>query len=391
VSEEFGMSQQIDAPPALLAPGVPATGVPAPAPRTSLLATVARLAVFVIAGAALLLVLTHWNEWVGAAGAQSTDDAYLQADLTPVSARVAGYLRSVPVADFQRVHAGDLLAEILDDDYKAQVLQAEASVSGAEAAIAIVAAQRALQQANIQAAQATIVGTSATLERYRAEAARQHTLIASGIAGTRQAVETADANNQQTAAILEQNHAQLEAARRQLNVYDAQEKQAQATLAAQRAALSLAQLNLGYTRITAPADGMVGQRQVRPGQFVTAGTQVLSLVPLPHVWVVANYKETQLTHLAIGQKASVTVDTFPGSRLAGHVDSYAPASGAQFSLLPADNATGNFTKVVQRIPVKIVIDDAGPLTDKLRPGMSVVATIDTASPGTSPGAAPGTK
>jgi biotin carboxyl carrier protein len=175
------------------------------------------------------------------------------------------------------------------------------------------------------------------------------------------------------------NRAQLQQQRQQVNVLDSQIKQAQATLKAQQAARDLAQINLGYTRITAPVDGMVGQRQVRPGQYVSLGTQVISLVPLPKVWVIANYKETQMTRIRVGQAARVTVDTFPGAILRGHVDSWSPASGAQFSLLPPDNATGNFTKVVQRIPVKIVLDPDPAIDDLLRPGMSVIATIDTAT------------
>ena len=158
---------------------------------------------------------------------------------------------------------------------------------------------------------------------------------------------------------------------------DSQKAQARATLAAQKAARDLAQINLGYTRIIAPVDGMVGQRLVQVGQYLSVGTQVISLVPLPHVWVIANYKETQMTHVRVGQPARVTVDAFPGAVLHGHVDSWSPASGAQFALLPPDNATGNFTKVVQRIPVKIVLDPDPSFDDLLRPGMSVIATIDT--------------
>jgi membrane fusion protein (multidrug efflux system) len=162
-------------------------------------------------------------------------------------------------------------------------------------------------------------------------------------------------------------------------VLAAQEEQAKATLAAQQANLQIAKINLGYTRIGAPTDGVIGQRQVKPGQWVGVGGQVTSLTPLPNVWVIANYKETQLTHMAVGEKAEVRVDTFPGHTLRGHVLAFSPGAGSQFALLPPDNATGNFTKVVQRIAVKIVIDDADGLLDKLRPGMSVVATVDTRS------------
>ncbi len=197
------------------------------------------------------------------------------------------------------------------------------------------------------------------------------------IASTEQLVEQAVDNEKRTEATLALNQAQLAQQRQQLNVLDSQEKQARATLKAQQAARDLAKIALGYTRIVAPVDGMVSERQVRPGQYVSVGTQVISLVPLPNVWVVANYKETQMTRIRLRQPARVTVDTFPGVVLRGHVDSWSPASGAQFSLLPPDNATGNFTKVVQRIPVKIVLDRDPSLGNLLRPGMSVIATIDT--------------
>jgi membrane fusion protein (multidrug efflux system) len=207
---------------------------------------------------------------------------------------------------------------------------------------------------------------------------RQQTLLTTNFAGTEQLVEQAVANEKRTTATLALNRAQLEQQRRQLDVLDGQRKQAEAVLKSQEGARDLAKIALGYTRITAPVDGLVGQRQVRPGQYVSVGTLVISLVPLPDVWVVANYKETQMTRIRVHQRARVTVDAFPGVVLQGHVDSWSPASGSQFSLLPPDNATGNLTKVVQRIPVKIVLDPH-PLGDLLRPGMSVIATIDTDS------------
>jgi membrane fusion protein, multidrug efflux system len=160
-------------------------------------------------------------------------------------------------------------------------------------------------------------------------------------------------------------------------------------LEGQKTARDLASINLGYTRIVAPVDGMVRERRVRPGQYLSVGTQVISLVPLPNVWVIANYKETQMTNIRVGQTARVTVDAFPGKVLRGRVDSWSPASGAEFALLPPDNATGNFTKVVQRIPVKIVLDADSSLADLLRPGMSVIATADTDS--TPPGSGVGAK
>jgi membrane fusion protein (multidrug efflux system) len=323
------------------------------------------------------LLARQWDWWVGSAIWQATDDAYLQADLTPLAAKVPAYIRAVPAQDFQQVKAGDLLVQLVDDDYRAQLEQTEANVASAQAAIENIAQQRLLQQAMIKQAEATIAATQADLTRFHLEAIRQKALLANGLAGTKQITEQAIDNEKHAEATLDLNRAQLEQQRQQVNVLDSQEKQARAALKAQQAARDLAVINLGYTRITTPVDGMVGQRQVRPGQYVSTGTQVISVVPLPDVWVVANYKETQMTRVRIGQPARVTVDAFPGAVLRGHVDSWSPASGAQFSLLPPDNATGNFTKVVQRIPVKIVLDPDPRLAQLLRPGMSVIADIDT--------------
>ncbi|HSZ92461.1 MAG TPA: HlyD family secretion protein [Acetobacteraceae bacterium] len=336
-----------------------------------------RLFILLLAGGLIAFVAAEWDWWVGSARLQSTDDAYLQADLTPLAARVPGYVRRVLVNDFQRVKDGDLLVEIQDDDYRAQLRQAEGNADNAKVAIATIEQQKTLQKALIEQAEAMVAASEADLTRYHLETVRQQALLATGIAGTRQTVEQAVDNEKRAEATLALNFAQLDQQRQQVNVLDSQEKQAQAMLAEQQAARDLAQINLGYTRITAPVDGMVGQRQVQAGQYLNAGTQVISLVPLPHVWVVANYKETQMTRVRIGQPARVTVDTFPGTVLHGHVDSWSPASGAQFSLLPPDNATGNFTKVVQRIPVKIVLEPDPAVDDLLRPGMSVIATIDT--------------
>ena len=340
-------------------------------------AAVARLAVLLLAIGGAYVIATRWDTWTAGASEQTTNDAYLAADLTPLAARVAGYVRSVPVGDYQRVRKGDLLVELVADDYQARVHQAEGSIATTQGRIMELQASKRLQLTRIEGAAAQIAAAMAILTRNRLEAERQRALIASGVTGTRQAVERADADAEQAAATLAGNQADLAAAREQLSILDAQIKQQEGTLDTNRAQLDLASIDLGYTRITAPVDGEVGSRQVRPGQYVSVGAQVIALVPLPNVWVVANYKETQLTRVRAGQRASVAVDTFPGRVLRGHVDSVSPGSGSQFSLLPPDNATGNFTKVVQRIPVKIVLDDAGGLADLLRPGMSVVATIHT--------------
>lgn len=335
-----------------------------------------RAVVFLFALGVLVLITTRWNRWESNARRQSTDDAYLQADLTPIAAKVAGYVRTMPVQDFERVHAGQVLAEIVDDDYRATVDQLAAAVAAAAAQIEALKAQRGLQGANVQAAKASVAVITANIEQNRRDLARQHRLLETGSSST-EAAERLQTTRSQLAAQLQQSQAQASAAGRQLDVLAAQQAQAQAALAAQLANLQLARINLAYTRIIAPQDGVLGQRQVKPGQFVGVGGQITTLTPLPNVWVIANYKETQLTHMAVGQKAEVRVDTFPGRRLFGHVLAFAPGSGAQFSLLPPDNATGNFTKVVQRVAVKIVIDDAGGLADRLRPGMSVVATVET--------------
>jgi membrane fusion protein (multidrug efflux system) len=336
-----------------------------------------RLFILLMVGALIVLVAYEWDWWVGSAARQSTDDAYLQADLTPLAAKVPGYVRRVPVQDFQKVKAGDLLVEIVDDDYRAQLAQAQGSVAGAEAAITTIEQQKLLQKAMIRQAEAMIQASEADLTRYHLESVRQQSLLASRIAGTAQLTEQAVAAEKRAGATLALNLAQLDQQRQQINVLDSQEEQARATLAVQQANRDLAQINLGYTRVTAPVDGMVGRRLVRDGQYLSVGTQVISVVPLSNVWVIANYKETQMTRIRVGQRAELTVDAFPGTALHGHVDSWSPASGAQFSLLPPDNATGNFTKVVQRIPVKIVLDHDPNADDLLRPGMSVIATIDT--------------
>ena len=333
-----------------------------------------RLTVLVAAAVIVVLFATQWDRWVGLAVRQVTDDAYVRGDITPLSAKVDGYVRRIAVDDFQRVKEGDLLVEIEDDDYRARVAQAAADLLGAQAAIENLKARKAAQHAQVAEAEDAIKATQADVERTRLEAARQRTLLATTF-GTRQRVEQADAEAERFAATLARNQAQLDAQRSQIAVLDTHEAQLRADVKAKQAALDLAKINLGYTRILAPVDGMVSERGVRDGQYVHAGSQVIAVVPLDNVWVLANYKETQLAHVAIGQRAEIRVDTFPGIVITAMVDSIAPASGAQFSLLPPDNATGNFTKVVQRIPVKLRIAPDNPLSGKLRPGMSVIATI----------------
>lgn len=337
-----------------------------------------RALIFLVALAVLIVITTRWNRWEGNAQWQSTDDAYLQADLTPIATKVAGYVRALPVQDFDRVRADQVLAEIVDDDYRAAVAQIDAGIASAAAQVEALKAQRPLQEANVRAAKATVEAIAANFQQNARDLARQERLLKSGSSST-EAGEKLQTTHAQLAAQSDQARAQHSAAARQLDVLAAQQAQAEAAVAAQQANLKIAQLNLSYTHIVAPQDGVIGQRQVKPGQFVGVGGQITTLTPLPHVWVIANYKETQLTHMSVGESADITVDTFPGHRLRGHVLAFAPGAGSQFALLPPDNATGNFTKVVQRIAVKIAIDDADGLIDLLRPGMSVVARIDTHS------------
>jgi membrane fusion protein (multidrug efflux system) len=282
----------------------------------------------------------------------------------------------VPAVDFEAVRAGQVLVELDDDDYRAVLEQAEANAAVARAGLVSFAAQRSLQEANIASAAASVAGAEAALQRALSVDRRQRVLLEGGSASLDQ-VEAAEASRTSAEAELGKGRAAALAASRQLAVLSAQEGQARASLKASEAAVALARINLRHTRIAAPASGVLGMRQVRPGQYLPVGGQVATLAPLPRVWVIANYKETQLTRIRPGQRARITVDAFPDGLLAGHVVDYAPASGSQFALLPPDNATGNFTKIVQRLAVKVAIDDAAGLGARLRPGMSVVVDIDT--------------
>src|SRR5215831_8302550 len=335
------------------------------------------VAVLLLAAGIVFFVTTRWNSWVGDRTLQSTDDAYLRADVTPLSTKISGIVSQVAVEDYQQVKAGDLLVQIQHDDFRAQVEQAEAGVLAAQAALENNRRQQELQASKIAGAQANINATRADVERTKLERIREEALEKAE-ASTRQKLEQAVADEQRFRATLVSRQAELETQRRQVAVLEAQAAQLRADLSAKEAALKLAKVNLDYTRIVAPTDGVVGERKVRPGQLVSAGTQVISLVGQT-VWVIANYKETQLTNIRVGDPTEVTVDGLPDAVFTGRVETISPASGSQFSLLPPDNATGNFTKIAQRIPVKIVLDPNQASVDRLRPGMSVIATIKTKS------------
>jgi len=358
--------------------------------------------VVLLALAVLITLTRNWNAWEGDKAEQVTDDAYVRGDLTPLSTKVAAIVRAVDVSDYQQVHKGDLLVELQDDDYRAQVDQAKAAVEAARAGIEENLRQRQLQdsriakalagidqaKAQIAAAEAGKEAVQAQLIPARSERKRQEALYQTH-ATTEQNLEAAvaaegnlsaqlssrDADLNQAQAMLRSSEIAAEAERRSKAVFESQETQVQADLHAKQASLAAVQVNLGYTKIYAPDNGTVGERQVRPGQLVSPGTQVISFVALTK-WVQANYRETQLTNVKIGDSAEIHIDEYPGQLIRGKVVEIAPASGSQFALLPPDNATGNFTKVVQRIPVKIALDDST-LATKLRPGLSVVATVRT--------------
>ena len=322
------------------------------------------------------LAITRWDTWQGDANIQATDYAYVRAEMTRLASRVAGAVQTVAVQDFQRVKVGDLLVEIDPADYTAQVAQIEASVAGAQAALDNLRNQAALQHATISQAEAQNASAVARELEARQERQRQEALLQSTF-GTRQKAEQAIAQHMTATGDLRASEAVVEAQRRQLDILASTQKQRLADLQAAQASLAAARLRLGYTRVVAPFDGVVGERQVQPGDYVNVGSSLITVVPLPDVYVMANYKETQLTHVADGQPVDVTVDTFPGETLHGWVERLSPASGSQFALLPPDNATGNFTKVVQRVPVRIDLDPRQPLVMRLRPGMSVTTRIHT--------------
>jgi len=306
---------------------------------------------------------------------ESTDDAYVKADSTIISPKVSGYIAQVLVGDNQPVKAGQLLAGIDDRDFKAALDQAHADVAASEAAVRNLEAQIALQQPIIEQGTADVAAAEANLQFAQEEQVRYDGLMKTG-SGTIQRAQQTDAALREKIAQLQHGKSGLLAAQRKVDVLTTERAKAVAQLDRARAVEAQAALNLSYTKITAPVEGTVGARSLRVGQFVQAGTQLMAVVPLDGVYVVANFKETQLTHVRNGQPVEIQIDSFHGTKLRGHVDSLSPASGLEFALLPPDNATGNFTKIVQRVPVKIVLDDHT-LTGLLRPGMSAEPTVDT--------------
>ena len=317
-----------------------------------------------------------WYWWNVLRFLQSTDDAYVQSDISLISPKVEGYIKKVRVAENQEVAEGAVLFVIDDRDFKAKVAQAEAAVATEEAIIATYESRLKLQQSMIDQAAAVVQSAEADLAREQQDYKRYSALLSTDFA-SRQRFEQAEADARKGEAAVAKSRAALAAEQNQLAVLRSQQREEQAKLQQARANLQLAQNDLDNTIIRAPISGVAGNRAGQVGQYVKAGTQLLSLVPLPRVYVTANFKETQLTHMRPGQLAEVSVDAYPDRILEGRVESFAPASGAQFSLLPPDNATGNFTKIVQRVPVRIALPANGTLAGLLRPGLSVTVTIDT--------------
>lgn len=359
------------------APQMPGAAAALPAVSTSgvrrLMIPIVCIAVVV---GALVVANQRWDAWVANAQTQVTDDAYVHADVSLLSARVGGNILAVAVHDYQTVKAGDPLVEIDPADYQAAVEAAEAAVAGARAALDNLKNQEALQGALVSQAEAEQTSAVAIATEMQQEFDRQGVLLKGGLVGTVQQVQQATANLGKASAEVLAAGAAVVAQKRQLDVLVGQEASLRASLDAAQANLKTAQLKLGYTKVVAPFDGTVGTRQVQVGDYVNVGTNLIAVVPIPAVYVMANFKETQLTRVEPGQPVDITVDTFPGDVLHGRVERLSPASGAVFALLPPDNATGNFTKVVQRIPVRIGFEPDQPLVSKLRAGMSVEARID---------------
>jgi membrane fusion protein, multidrug efflux system len=311
---------------------------------------------------------------------ESTDNAYIAGDVTAFSPRVSGYVEKLLVTDNQVVRKGDVLVVIEGQEYQARVDRARAAVARKRAGFANIEHRRLLQATLIDEAEASSSAHQADLERTAKDLVRAKQLVTEGWV-SKQGEEYATTDELKARATLTSAQAAAMATRQKLAVLDSEKDQLLAEIAQAEADLRLAKIDLEATTIRAPTSGVVGNRRVRAGEYVRPGTRLLALVPLSNVWVVANFKETQLTNMSPGNTVDVEIDAFPGISLQGEVDSFSPASGAEFSLLPPENATGNFTKVVQRIPVKIVLPPDHPLVGRLIPGMSVVATVDTSPTG----------
>lgn len=339
------------------------------------------IAVFLLVAGVGLVKLAHtW--WTVGRFVESTDDAYVGGDVTVIAPKVAGFISKLAVVDNQQVHARDLLLKLDDRDYVAALAKAEAAVSIQKAALTNLDATRHLQEAVVAQAQATITAAEAEIVRTRDDQARFTKLLLDAAVSVQES-QRADAEFKEAVALGEKSRAALTAAQRQVVVIDSQIQQVQAALKQADAERELARLNLSYTELRAPIDGTVGNRSAQIGAYATAGSQLLSIVPARGLWIDANFKESQLARIRPGFPVIVEVDSIPGRKFHGVIASLAPATGAQFSVLPPENATGNFTKIVQRVAVRILLDDEDEARGQLRPGLSVLAKVNTLSSGKS--------
>jgi membrane fusion protein, multidrug efflux system len=332
-----------------------------------------------LAGGALIVALAAgwyaYDWWMVGRFIETTDDAFVGGDVTVIAPKVSGLIAAVAVADNQAVHAGDLLVKLDDRDYRAALAKARARVDGAAARLANLDATRRLQQAFIAQARADIDAAQAEIVRTGYDSARYRQLAA-GAAASQQALQKTEADHAQALAAGQRAAAALDAAMRQLDVIDTQKQEAEAAHAEAIAERDAAALDLDYTELRAPIDGVIGNRSARPGEFAATGVHLISLVPSRGLWVDANFKESQLAGMRPGEKVQIRADVLPGQVFEGRVESLAPATGAQFSVLPAENATGNFTKIVQRVPVRIALSGDAANLGRLRPGLSVIASVD---------------
>ena len=325
-----------------------------------------------------VVFLVSWDDPLDSRRNPETDDAYANGDYTPLSPRVAGYLVKLDVDDNQAVHAGQVIAELESDDYAADVRAAEASVDAARAQLGRTDAEIGIAQLQVRQSELQASGSRAEHWQARLEAERQRILLPTAL-GLARSLDNATAEADATAAQTVQAEAVTAERRRSIGVLQAQRLSDQAQVDVQQATLELARIRLGYTVLRAPRDGVVGARRVRVGSLLQPGMAVTDLTPLDTVWIDANFTERQVTDMWVGQAAEVRLDTYPGVILRAHVVGMSPLTGQQMSPLPPDNTTGNYTKVVQRVPVKIGLDDeAGPLHDRVRPGMSAIVRVITA-------------
>jgi membrane fusion protein (multidrug efflux system) len=339
-----------------------------------------RLAVYCAIGLAALAVVAYGYRWVTVGRfLQSTDDAYVGGDITVMAPKVAGFIEQVAVTDNQRVEAGELLVKLDDRDYRAALAKAEAAADAQRATLENLEATRRLQQAIIAQAHSGTVAADAEVGRTHDDEIRFRDLSEHAAASV-QVFQKADADYKEAVAQAQKSRATVDAAERQLDVIDTQKRQTLAALAEATASVDLARLNLSYTELRAPIAGVVGNRSARTGAYASVGTQLVSIVPAQGLWIDANFKESQLARMSPGLHATVKADVLPGHEFVGHVASLAPATGAQFSVLPAENATGNFTKIVQRVPVRIVLDGDASTLGRLRPGLSVSVDVDERAP-----------